>query len=80
MSIRYTKESNRIHLDSNSIPTNNMAKQSHSEIDQIIQRARVRIRKGNIFIKKQIFQFQSLLIVIWFAEILFKELIQQQVL
>ncbi len=57
-----------------------MAKQSHSEIDQIIQRARVRIRKGNIFIKKQIFQFQSLLIVIWFAEILFKELIQQQVL
>jgi hypothetical protein len=42
MSIRYTKSSNNLQLDSNSIPTINMAKTSQTEIEQMIQYARVR--------------------------------------
>ena len=42
MSIRYTKSSNSLDLKSTSIPTNTMAKQTQSEIEQMIQYARVR--------------------------------------
>lgn len=42
MSIRYTRSSNSLQLDSNPISTNIMAKPSQSEIEQMIQYARVR--------------------------------------
>jgi len=42
MSIRYTKSSNSLQLDSYSLSTNNMAKPSQADIEQMIQYARVR--------------------------------------
>jgi len=42
MSIRYTKISNSLQLNSNSLPIMNMTKPSQVDIDQMIQYARVR--------------------------------------
>jgi hypothetical protein len=42
MSIRYTKSSNSLQLDSQSTPITNMAKPSQADIEQMIQYARVR--------------------------------------
>lgn len=42
MSIRYTKDSNSLQLNTNSAPISDMAKSSQTEIDQMIQYARVR--------------------------------------